>query len=148
MVIIKCRLCKKDKLSSNYDFFRGVQNKSCRECRIKNNSWYQKDLNGRKTKAKNRYQQLKNEIAKYRSDIRLDRKYKLSRGDWNKMLERQGNKCGICEKDFSEIKPCVDHDHKTGKIRMLLCRRCNLDLQVVENTEFVKKAKTYLESMM
>ena len=44
-------------------------------------------------------------------------------------------------------KPCVDHNHETGKVRALLCRRCNLDLQVVENIEFVQKAQSYLESM-
>ena len=145
---IKCRLCKKTKQISEYDSFRGKLNKSCRDCRIKNNQWYAQDLDGRKTKAKERYQQIKNKIAKYRSDLRLDRKYSLTREQWDIMLKQQNNQCLICQRDFSDIKPCVDHNHKTEKVRALLCRRCNLDLQVVENTEFVKKAKSYLELMM
>ncbi len=145
---IKCRLCRKSKEIGEYALFRGKLNKSCKDCRTKNNLWYKKDLDGRKTKAKEYYQRIKNKVAQYRSDLRLDRKYSLTRKLWNEMLEKQENCCKICRASFLKLKPCVDHNHETGKVRALLCRRCNLDLQVIENTEFAEKAKSYLESMM
>lgn len=147
MTIIKCKLCKKSKEESNYKLFRGKLNKSCNECRVKNNLWYSQDINGKRTKAKERYQKIKDKIAQYRSDLRLDRKYSLDRKTWNSMLEKQDNKCAVCNIDFKNLKPCVDHDHITMKVRGLLCRRCNLELQVIENQQFVKKAQKYLKSM-
>lgn len=147
MTVIKCRQCKKDKQETDFRLFRGRRNKTCIECRVKNNLWYSKDLGGRKTKAKEYYQKRKPLVAKYRSDLRLDRKYSLTREDWNTMLAEQDNKCLICDCEFNKYKPCVDHSHETGKVRGLLCRRCNLKLSVVEDKDFVKNAEIYLESM-
>ena len=148
MINIKCIHCKRDKQETDFNLFRGKRNRTCRECRAKNNLWYSQDLNGRKTKAKEYYQRIKPYIAKYRSDLRLNRKYNLSREDWNTMLRQQNNKCLICGCKFGKVKPCVDHNHETGKVRRLLCRECNLSLQVLEDKDFVKKANIYLESMM
>ena len=40
----------------------------------------------------------------------------------------------------------VDHDHKTGKVRALLCHRCNLGIGLFEdNTEFVVAMFSYLK---
>ena len=35
----------------------------------------------------------------------------------------QGNLCAICQQPMQE--KCLDHDHKTGLIRSVLCRNCN-----------------------
>jgi hypothetical protein len=43
---------------------------------------------------------------------------------------------------------CVDHNHKTGKVRQLVCKRCNLFIGVYE-TDFYglrKRIKFYLET--
>lgn len=45
-----------------------------------------------------------------------------------RLLEEQGNKCGLCFIDLTQITTVLDHDHKTGKIRAVLCRRCNIGL--------------------
>lgn len=46
----------------------------------------------------------------------------------------QNNACAICKISFSLTKVYVDHDHKTGKFRGLLCNRCNVALGYVESS--------------
>ena len=59
----------------------------------------------------------------------LKKSYGITYEDWQLIWESQDGKCAICGKSF--IKPSdayVDHDHKTNKIRGLLCNRCNLGI--------------------
>jgi hypothetical protein len=53
--------------------------------------------------------------------------YKITLVEYNQMLVKQNNKCAGCLTDKAELKQAlaVDHDHKTGKIRGLLCTKCN-----------------------
>jgi hypothetical protein len=43
------------------------------------------------------------------------------------LIQKHGNFCGICKKPREYFKKSlsVDHNHKSGKIRGLLCYRCN-----------------------
>lgn len=53
--------------------------------------------------------------------------YGISLKDYNDMLESQNHKCAICKQDETRFlkKLVVDHCHKTGKVRQLLCNMCN-----------------------
>jgi hypothetical protein len=45
-----------------------------------------------------------------------------------KLLKKQKNMCPICHRDLSLLKSrdvCLDHNHKNGRIRSVLCRGCN-----------------------
>jgi hypothetical protein len=75
--------------------------------------------------------------------------YKLTPEDWNKMFDAQDGKCLICGRHQSEFKRRfnVDHDHKTGEIRGLLCFNCNTGLGGFhDNVEFLEKAIQYLKN--
>ncbi len=53
--------------------------------------------------------------------------------------------CGICGSEIKGKNKHVDHDHKTGKIRGVLCDNCNHMLGMShENIELLKKAIVYL----
>lgn len=47
------------------------------------------------------------------------------------MYERQDGRCAVCKKSFPRLD--VDHDHATGLVRGLLCRRCNLAVGFIES---------------
>jgi hypothetical protein len=49
---------------------------------------------------------------------------------YNEMFTKQDGCCAICKKPQVEFKRAfaVDHDHKTGEIRGLLCSKCNITL--------------------
>ena len=73
----------------------------------------------------------------------LKKRYNLSVDDYNKMLEKQNGKCFICNKI---IKLYIDHNHKTGNVRGLLCQRCNTGLgQFDDNPLLLLNAIRYLE---
>jgi hypothetical protein len=68
--------------------------------------------------------------------------------DYNNMLTQQVSGCTICGKTIKEIGKAlaIDHDHKTGKVRALLCSSCNLILgNANDNPDILKKAIEYLE---
>lgn len=60
----------------------------------------------------------------------------FSMEDFDKAFKLQEGKCKICGKHQDELKQrlCVDHDHKTGLFRGLLCNGCNFGLGVYEKT--------------
>ncbi|UYL87156.1 endonuclease VII [Microbacterium phage OscarSo] len=54
--------------------------------------------------------------------------YGITGDDYAALLKRQGGKCAICRARPKSKRLAVDHDHKTGAVRGLLCSRCNHDL--------------------
>lgn len=49
--------------------------------------------------------------------------------EWfDETLKSQKGKCAICDKQFDKIIPQIDHCHKTGKLRGILCFSCNTGL--------------------
>lgn len=56
--------------------------------------------------------------------------------DYEKMLEKQGNKCCLCGIEFNNKKIThVDHDHETGLVRGILCIGCNIAVGFFENSD-------------
>lgn len=62
------------------------------------------------------------------------------------MLERQGGHCAICPNEPKTRRLHVDHDHRTGEVRGLLCYRCNRALPTWVTAEWLGKAAEYLSS--
>lgn len=63
------------------------------------------------------------------------------------LIDKHGDSCAICKKPGSAFKKrlSVDHNHKTNKIRGLLCFRCNKFLLGRNDLLSVKKMLYYLE---
>lgn len=68
--------------------------------------------------------------------------------DYNRMLKEQNGVCAICFKECGRhLRLSVDHCHKTGKVRGLLCMRCNLALGALDdNVDRMRMALKYMEN--
>jgi len=75
---------------------------------------------------------------------RLEVRYGLSPEDKKALLLSQSGRCAVCRGPFDKI--CVDHDHKTEKVRGLLCRCCNWMLgNSRDNPTTLRLGAEYLE---
>jgi hypothetical protein len=57
-------------------------------------------------------------------------RYGITEDDYQRMAEKQSQSCAICGRRTERLD--VDHDHKTGKVRGLLCIRCNTTVGILE----------------
>jgi hypothetical protein len=104
----KCRVCKQTKPVADFRY----QSSRCRECRAQ----------GRQSQ-----DQCK------RADW-LRRKYGMTVGEYERLLAAQGGLCATCRRPKAGRALAVDHDHRTGKIRGILCQRCNNALAMMGDT--------------
>jgi hypothetical protein len=77
----------------------------------------------------------------------LWRSYKITLEDYNKMFDAQKGLCLGCYKHQSEFnyRLYVDHCHKTGRVRGLLCSGCNRALGgALDNSETLRRLADYL----
>lgn len=71
--------------------------------------------------------------------------YGVTHDDVMRMLAEQGGRCATCPAVLTGDRHTdVDHDHATGAVRGLLCRRCNIRMSAVEDAEFMAAARAYL----
>lgn len=65
------------------------------------------------------------------------------------MFAEQEGKCAICKKPEETSTIHIDHSHHTGRVRALLCKKCNLGLgYFVENTKVMQEAVAYLKRFL
>lgn len=82
--------------------------------------------------------------------IQLRYDYNLSLEKYKELCKNQKDCCAICKKHKTKLKDrgsrlCVDHCHKTGKIRGLLCQKCNRALGLFDdNKKSLNSAIKYL----
>jgi len=136
-----CNRCKENKPIA--EFHKNKANKDghnnrCARCTVEyNNERYKKSDSMRE------YQK------KYWTDNnRRLKKYGLSQLEYDKMLEEQDGRCKIC-KVVPEKWLYIDHCHKSGKVRGLLCLQCNTALgNFDDNIDRLQAAIVYLKNNM
>lgn len=88
--------------------------------------------------------------SEYHRSYNLKKNHNITSEEYNKMFVKQNKLCGICQKDLTILKKNnvhLDHCHKTGKIRGILCLNCNFGLgSFKDNEEFLEKAIQYLKA--
>lgn len=74
--------------------------------------------------------------------------------NYDTILKSQRNKCAICDSTIGHVSKngyrsrlAIDHDHRTGRVRGLLCNRCNRGLGYFgDSLSNLKRAVRYLEN--
>jgi len=81
----------------------------------------------------------------------LSKRYGITVEKYEEMVEQQNNLCAICKKKESRtvngqsVRLTIDHCHKTGKVRGLLCGKCNKALGLLsEDCLVALEAASYL----
>lgn len=158
-----CSSCKIEKTSS--DFCKNSNRKdglhhACRICarkaykkyssknRSKINATHKKYClkNKEKIRLLHKKEYQKNRAQYYNSYIK--RTYGISIEEKNKIKIKQDFKCWICKDHEKNLTRglVIDHNHKTGKIRGLLCQLCNSALgKFKEDRAAILNAVKYLE---
>jgi len=80
---------------------------------------------------------------KIRNSLYL-RKYGITLEMYNTMLNAQSGVCKVCSARPKRKRLSVDHNHQTGKVRGLLCDRCNQAIAVLENVILMRQLNKFL----
>jgi len=79
-------------------------------------------------------------------DRQLRRTYGITLEDYAALLDQQGGVCRLCGKPPSKKSLHVDHCHESGKIRGLLCSKCNTALGLANDSpDLLRRMAFYLE---
>ena len=80
-------------------------------------------------------------------EYKVKKNYGITLDEVHQMFDKQEGKCAICGKHQDELKEIlgVDHNHKTNKVRGLLCHKCNRGLgHFNDNIKLLEQAINYL----
>jgi len=130
-----CTKCREEFPATNKYFYKrsGKLASECKDCSIKRSILW-RDKNKRKFLDNCKAYRARNHgrLKESRRSRGLVNKYGITQLEYDDMLIAQNGVCGICM-GKSDKQLAVDHDHKTGRIRGLLCHKCNMSLGVLED---------------
>lgn len=90
------------------------------------------------------------ELRKARVNAERERRYQklygISTDEYEKMLAFQEGGCAICGRKPKNLRLSVDHDHRTGEVRGLLCHICNKTLHYNVDSDWLFEAYEYIEN--
>jgi hypothetical protein len=134
-----CRDCRKEYAST---WWKSNNN----EMKTQKKNWYEINKEEQKEKCRNRYHagdKQKHAHVVWRN--KLIREFGITEHDYNLRLNDQNEACKICGKKDDQ-RLAVDHCHRTGVIRGLLCRRCNMTIGLLEdNPCLIRSVANYIE---
>ena len=158
--IIYCsrECCLEDRKKNGYMEKYYALNKDKWECRQSESEYKQEKNKKRRERYANDSEfrnKKKKEVHDYyqnNPDVRLNqrlRKFGIDLMEYRRLLEQQNGKCAICCSEIGDAmgnRLYVDHDHISGKVRGLLCSKCNFGLgNFNDDAELMRKAIKYLE---
>lgn len=133
--IYVCSWCKECKLNWQKEHFQ----KAKPQIQKSRRKFYSK--NKKKIAVANAKRNKKNGWA-----YRIKARYGITAEQYYQMLKNQNGGCWICGRTPKIRRLHIDHNHKSGKVRGLLCMRCNRGLSWYGDSPIrLHKAAQYLE---
>lgn len=114
------------------------------ETRARGREYYTRDLEKKRRQARESHARCRDK----RWATRLLKEYGVSAEQYNTILETQGGVCAICgaAPHGKRKRLAVDHDHNTGRVRGLICGRCNVAIGMSgDSPETLRAAAAYIE---
>ncbi|SRR6266496_90958 len=119
----------------------------------KHSEWNRKYYKKNRLKIRKKHRKYRELYRSKTQAYRLKKNFGMTLEDYNIMLESQNGLCAICYKPETKVfhgritALVVDHCHETGKIRKLLCYRCNVSLGLLDdNPDRMRAMARYVES--
>lgn len=148
-----CRKCKDVLTNSNWWGSRkGAKDYICVTCIKKHRHDYYTDNKERVRAVQRLYYKRRKEVY---TNSRLKGDYGITLDQYNQLLESQNNVCAICGgteaggNQYGKVRMAIDHNHLTGKVRGLLCCKCNMALGGldvdIKGTELLYKSIKYIK---
>lgn len=131
MKVKTCTICKVNKPVKEF-YIRKKVNKPFPDCKVCNKAKRRREYSAHPEKSRR---------------WSLISKYGLTDKDYDLIWQLQGEKCALCgrTKTLNEKNFAVDHDHRTGQIRGILCLSCNGHIGALGDTvESLEKALAYI----
>ena len=132
------KLCKLPECDNEFETKRNIQKYCCKD---------HKRLHYHRTRYHDNPKVKKQLLEAHRK-----RKFGIENGTYDKMFAEQNGVCYICKRTATEVVKSrsvlsIDHCHKTGKVRKLLCNSCNTALgHVGDNINTLEKMISYLKN--
>ncbi len=134
----RCTRCGEIKRSSEFVFREDTRDHLSSYCKKCHQSYKKENYN-----------------AKVIKGYHLRRVYKITLEDYQELFRAQGGVCAICHRPETIVDAkngltrdlAVDHDHKMGRVRGLLCRRCNQAMGLLdEDRNLLQRMIDYISS--
>jgi hypothetical protein len=160
----KCKKCQKLKSTDEYYSNQGYFRPRCKVCvREDQRTAYRLNSSDKLAREKTRREKSrvliseqtkkrhkKNPDARKNQELRT--RFGINYVEYQQMHEKQKGLCAICDKPESQIlngtvkRLSVDHCHSTGKIRGLLCTKCNVALGLLkDDINVINNCVSYLQ---
>ena len=117
--------------------------------KIYKRDWHQRNKDRSAAQQRARYAANPEGFRTYFRNHRIKKVYGLTESAYDALVAAQEGKCGICAKPTSgtwhgDRKLNVDHEHRSGRIRGLLCNRCNRALGLFGDGKLLQSALDYV----
>lgn len=140
-----CTKCKSEKPVDQYSVSRQgkrgpVYRSSCKSCQA--------------SRAREWFAENSERANENRRRWNLENRYGITVEQYAAMLADQGGVCAICGqgepnehgRTGTRFRLAVDHDHETGRVRGLLCQKCNRAIGLLgDNPQRLRDAADYVE---
>jgi hypothetical protein len=126
----------------------GREKKYRSDCKVCCNLNTKKYLNANSDKIKKQRREAYRKDKTKAIESNLKRYYKLTLEEYEELFKAQNGQCKICETHQDEVdrRFDVDHNHETGRIRGLLCIKCNRGIGLLQDSiQILQTALNYLQ---
>lgn len=129
-----CKKCR-NKIRKDPSLYRDELNMSCRKChRVLPSEAYFKNKHSK--------------LGRERTCIECKRasRFQITRDAVHRIRVNQGGRCPCCSIVLPFHKECIDHNHRTGRVRGILCSKCNAALGLAnDDVETLRNMILYIE---